>query len=175
MSELEHSAEMRRCLIECDVAAARKLWHHIAPKAPAPKTDTEALVTIHYARTKSALVNLRLRSYSHHWLIDRGYPSGLPDNVREKADRLYPHIADAVGIAVYSSFPEAAKYIQRAMNDAVEDCYADNRREPDYVKPRVGENKIRAKKELHGILSEAAERDLRQRTLKSLRNKRDDT
>lgn len=169
MSEFEHTAEMRQCLIQCDVNAARKLWHHIAPKAPAPKTDTEALATIHYARTLCATINLRLRSYSHHWLIDHGLPSGLPDDLQKKADRLYPHIADAVGVACHSSFPEAAKFIQSAMNEAVEDCYADNHREPGYVKPRMMDKRVQAKKTLHGILTEAATRDLMQRTLKSMR------
>jgi hypothetical protein len=72
---MHHSAEMRRCLVEIDVEAARKLWHHIAPKAPAPKDDAEALAVLHYARTLAITINLRHRSYSHFWLLERGLPS----------------------------------------------------------------------------------------------------
>jgi hypothetical protein len=160
---MEHAAEMRRCLIECDVAAARKLWHQIAPKAPAPKTDHDALCTIHYARTISIVVNLRLRAYSHHWLTDRGLPSGLPDELKRKADRLYPHISDAVGVACKSHFPEVANAVQAAMSEAVMDCYAENRREPSYVKPIMMERRARVKKALHGILSGKATQDLLRR------------
>jgi hypothetical protein len=96
-------------------------------------------------------------------------PSGLPDDARKKADRLYPRIADSVGVACRSSFPEVAKFIQMAMNSAVLDCYADNRRDADFVKPIMMERRAAAKKALHGILSEAATRDLLSRTLKSLR------
>lgn len=165
----EHAAQMRRCLNDCDVAAARQLWHLIAPKAPAPKTDYDALCVIHYARTISLTVNLRLKAYSHHWLIDHGLPSGLPEELRNKADRLYPQISDSVGVACKSSFPEVANAVQSAMNSAVIDCYDEGRREPDYVKPLMTERRMRVKKALHGILTEKATQDLLRRTLASLR------
>jgi hypothetical protein len=172
--QVRHAAEMRRCLVECDVAAARLLWHQLAPHAPAPKTDYDALCCIHYARTITATIGLRLRSYSHHWLIDHGLPSGLPDELRQKADRLYPHIVDAVGLAAKSSFPEVANAVQTAMEGGVHDCYADNRREGLFVRSVVLERRAQAKKALHGILSEKATQDLLQRTLQSLRKKGDD-
>ena len=79
-----HAAEARRCIRECDVAQMRKLWQHIAPHLPQPKDDVEALTSMHYARTVAEFVPLNGRAYSHRWLIDNGYPSGLPDRAEAK-------------------------------------------------------------------------------------------
>ena len=40
------------------------------------------VAAIHLARTKSELLRFKLRAYSHAWLIDHGYPSLLPDELR---------------------------------------------------------------------------------------------
>jgi len=166
----DHADEMRRCLIDCDVPGLRKLWHHIYPKNPKPpQTDHEALCVLHYARTQTITINLRLRAYSHYWLLDHGLPSALPDELKAKAARLYPHIVDAVGVACKSSFPEVANMVQQAMVGAVLDCYAEGKRDPSYVKPIMMERRAQAKKALHGILSDKATQDLMNRTLKSLR------
>src|ERR1044072_6980895 len=91
---------LRRCLEECDVAGIRALWAQIPPGMPQPHTDAEALATIHRARTEANSIALRLRAYSHRWLEDRGLPSGLPDELRPRAERMYPRVVDGVGISV---------------------------------------------------------------------------
>src|SRR6266576_2926507 len=96
----EHSTEFRRCLVECDIVAIRKLWQHIAPHLHQPTTHHEAETTIHRTRTEMATMPFRLRAYSHRWLVDQGYPSGLPDKDRPRAERMYPTVVEGVGIAV---------------------------------------------------------------------------
>lgn len=82
---LRHGVEFRRCLIELDVAGIQKLWAHVSPHLPQPKTDDEALHTLHLARTKVPTLPLKLRMYSQAWLAER-----------ERKTR----IAAAVGIVV---------------------------------------------------------------------------
>lgn len=137
---MNHSAEFRRCLEECDAAAVRKLWQHMAPHLHQPESDHEALATIHRARTEMASMRFRLRAYSHRWLIDNGYPSALPDEFKPRAERLYPQIAEGVGIAVRAMselMRPAVKVIQGAMTDAVSEAYADGRTDAGYVKGRI--------------------------------------
>src|SRR5882724_2493650 len=102
---MPHAAEFRRCLEECDISAVRKLWWHLAPNLHQPASDHEALATIHRARTEAAWMRLRPRAYSHRWLLDHGYPSALPDELKPKAERLYPRIVEAVGISVNVTSP----------------------------------------------------------------------
>jgi hypothetical protein len=132
-----HADEMRRCLAQCDVKAARRLWHHLAPNAPAPDSDEEALSVIHYARTRSRSINLRLRVYSHFWLLDHDLPSGLPDNLKAKADRIYPRVVNATGIAVLSQWPEVSKLIRGAMEDEVMNAAAHKEIDPQIVQRRM--------------------------------------
>lgn len=129
----KHSDEMTRCLIECDTAGVRRLWKYIAPHLPQPTSDREALISIHMSRTQMDCLNLRLRAYSHRWLIDNGYPSQLPDRLKPRAERMYPRIVEACGIAVVGRSAlgrQVAPIIQRAMMDAAEDCFANGDREP---------------------------------------------
>jgi hypothetical protein len=156
----EHSAEMRRCLAECDVDGMRKLWHHIAPKAPAPKTNAEALMVLHHARTRTATLPLKLRAYSHYWLVERGLRSDLPDKYKKQAEREYPWIADSVGIAVSSRWPEVKLAIRGAMEGAVSECYADNKHDPLIVKPRMMEMREHMRRKLFGPISDLAKREL---------------
>ena len=100
---MQHSAEVRRCLIDCDVAQLRKLWQHVAPHLPQPETDADALVSLHFARTLASFVSFRARAYSHRWLIDNGWPSGLPDHMKPRAERLYPRVVEGVGVSVNAS------------------------------------------------------------------------
>jgi hypothetical protein len=156
----EHSAEMRRCLAEVDVAGMRKLWHHIAPRAPAPSTDAEALIVLHHARTRAATLPLKLRAYSHYWLIERGLRSDLPDKYKKQAEREYPWIADSVGIAVGSRWPEVKLAIRSAMEGAVGECYAENQRDPKIVKPLMMERRETMRRKLFGHISDLAKREL---------------
>jgi hypothetical protein len=59
---MQHTAELRRCLIDCDVPQLRKLWAHVAPNWPQPKTDRDALVALHLARTQTNGIPFRARA-----------------------------------------------------------------------------------------------------------------
>lgn len=128
---------LRQALIDLDAGTARVAWHTLAPHLPQPKTDAETLTCLHMARTATQTIPPRMRYYSHRWLLDHGYPSQLPDRLRAPAERMYPRVVDAVGVAVRSQFPEVRERITGAMNHAVEDCYANGDRDPLIVKPRM--------------------------------------
>lgn len=143
---MKHSAEMRRCLEDGDVQGVRKLWAHLSPHLPQPVSDLDALKVMHMARTHAASVKFRLRAYSHHWLTEHGLPSGLPDHLRPRAERMYPRIVDAVGIAVKSRLPDLRLELETAMSAAVMEAYADNRKDPSFVKARMMEARERVLK-----------------------------
>jgi hypothetical protein len=143
---MNHADAFRRCLIELDVVGICDLWFHVSPHLPQPKNNEEALATIHYARTQARSIPIRLRCYSHAWLCERGLPSGLPDVWKPKAARLYPHQVKAVGISV-KALSEAnvprARAIEKAMSDAVLECYADGVTDSDIVKSRMNAARLR--------------------------------
>lgn len=145
---MDPSAVMRQCLEDLDVPRARTFWGHIAPHLPQPEDDLDALVTLHRARTEAQSIALDMRIYSHQWLEDRGLPSGLPDHLRPKAERVHPRIVSAVGVAVAARSPEMeplARLIQDAMNDAVQAAHADGRIEDTpFVKARMADARKRA-------------------------------
>jgi hypothetical protein len=127
-------------MLDLDVATARRCWADIAPQFPQPKSDAETLVTLHMARTQTEAMPSHKRVYSHHWLLDHGYPSMLPDHMRPKAER--PRKVEAVGIAVLALSEERrplAKAIEKAMSDAVAECYADGIRDPDKIKAHMAQ------------------------------------
>lgn len=84
---LQHAAEFRRCLEQLDVPGIRKLWAHVSPHLAQPKTDLEALTTLHIARTQAESLPLRLRQYSYKWLRERdvGFLSLLSKKDRKGA------------------------------------------------------------------------------------------
>lgn len=92
---------------------------------------------MHRARTEASSLRFRLRAYSHRWLVDRGIPSGLPDELRPKAERIYPVVVDAVGVSVHSRRREEAKAIQTAMSSKVLEMYADGDKDPALVKKEI--------------------------------------
>lgn len=145
--------DFRRCLEELDVAGVWRLWHIVQPNLPQPATDREALVTLHVARTQATSIRFRLRAYSHRWLTDNGYPSMLPDELKPRAERVYPKIVDAVGISVNMRSPDMkplAALIRKSMEDAVQGCYADGKRDPVFVKARMMEARRNTMKKLLG-------------------------
>lgn len=146
------SSEVQRCLEQADVNGIKRFWAEIAPHLPQPKTDEETLAGIHHARTIASSISDKLRFYSHRWLLDRGYPSGLPDNLKPSAERLYPQIAMSVGISVNSKglFKEAVPFIRKAMEDVVIDCYANGDTDPVIVKPRMMEARATTVRKLFG-------------------------
>lgn len=141
---MDHRAELRRCLVECDVAGIRAVWVHVFPSMPQPETEEDALVSIHMARVRTESIPFRLRAYSHSWLMERTYPSGLPDELKPKAERMYPRAVGAVGISVRTmnnQQTERGAALERTISDAVMDAYADGREDPEFVRARMMEAK----------------------------------
>jgi hypothetical protein len=131
---------MVRALEDLDVKTVRALWASVAPDLPQPETDEDALRSIHAARTAAASVEFKRRAYSHAWLLDHGLPSLLPDELKPKAERIFPVTVGAVGISVRASSPARAALglvIRGAMENAVLDCFANGDRDPDLVKSRM--------------------------------------
>jgi hypothetical protein len=146
---------MRRALEEHDVVTCCKLWEHVAPHLPQPKNDTESYVIMHHACTQAANVSLRSRAYSHRWLLDHGYPSGLPDELKPKAERMYPKVVDAVGIACGTSseiLRPVAEHVRHAMEDVVLEHYADGVKDPKIIKPRMLDARTQTIRKLIGKL-----------------------
>jgi hypothetical protein len=139
---MSHAGAFRRCLIDLDVIGICDLWFHVCPHLPQPKNNDEALATIHYARTHAGSIPLKLRCYSHAWLCERGLPSGLPDHWKPRASRLYPHKVNAVGVAVKAMSTASeplARAIEKAMSNAVLECYADGVTDVDRIRSRMNE------------------------------------
>lgn len=150
---MKHSRELRRCLLEADVQGARKLWAETQPQLPQPASDAEAEIMLHHARTCMESIPLRPRAYSHRWLVERSLPSALPDELKSRAERMYPVIAEGVGIAVLGRgvYAPISKLVQAAMAEAVVECYADGQRETEFVKARMQEARHRVVRDLLGI------------------------
>lgn len=137
---MDTAAEFRRCLEDGDAEGLMALWRHVAPHLPQPASLQEATVAMHHARTQAESMPSRLRAWSHRWLADNGFPSGLPDHLRPKAERMYPRIVEAVGIAVKATSPElkpVAAMIEKAMSDVVMEMYEDGVRDPVRIKARM--------------------------------------
>lgn len=144
-----HANELCRLLEACDVAGIMRLHAHVFPHLPQPAGEHEALVSIHYARTQMPTMALRLRAYSHRWLLDNGYPSGLPDELKPSAERMYPVAARVVGISVNSKYPVVERAIQGAMESAVFETYADgHEHQPEIVRARMMEARERERRGL---------------------------
>jgi hypothetical protein len=143
---------MRRAVEDHDVVTCMKLWAQVAPNMPQPKDEDQACIIMHMACTQLD-VRFRSRAWSHRWLQERGHPSGLPDHLRPKAERMYPIIVDAIGIAcgVTSSLLRPIEPIIRsAMEHVVLEHYADGIKDPDIIKPRMLEARKTAIKKLIG-------------------------
>jgi hypothetical protein len=156
MEASNHSDAFRRCLVECDVQGMRRLWAHVRPNLPQPRSDRETLATIHYARTVTKSIPLRLRAYSHSYLLDHDLPSGLPDKLKPMAERLYPRVVEGVGISVNAKsemLKPAVPIIRGAMEGAVEDAYSHSTSpDPAFVKIRMFEARSKTIKQLFGSL-----------------------
>lgn len=149
------SGKAFRDLLEAgDITGLREAWAQLMPHLPQLETAEQAEIVMHRARTEADSLPIKHRAWSHRWLTERDLPSGLPDEIKPSAERLYPIIADAVGIAVKASnpvFKAAALEVRGAMEVAVEEAYADGRKEPEFVRQRMGEARAKTYKALFGI------------------------
>jgi hypothetical protein len=143
------------CLLELDVQGIRQLWHLIAQNMPQPKSDAEALKTIHYARTLMESIPLRKRFYSHRWLIDHGILSGLPDTLRPTAERTFPRMARSVGLSINTHsemVKPAVPLIRGAIESAINEAYADGKHNDiPHIKERMKEAKTTTVRKLFGM------------------------
>lgn len=101
---------------------------------------------MHSARTQTSSITNSARRYSHAWLIERGLPSSLPEELKPRAQQVEQKIASAVGVAVLCQTPEmepVARQVEKAMSDAVADCYANGDTEPAIVQARMAEARSR--------------------------------
>jgi hypothetical protein len=147
--------ELQRVAESLDVPAARRIWQAIAPHLPQPGSDHEVRIMLHHARTQSADIAFKYRAYSHKWLNDHNIESGLPDDLKPRAERLYPRVVSAVGIGVKAFSPvvgQIAGHIRKSMEDAVLEADADGRLEDSaFVRARMAEAKTRTVRKLVGI------------------------
>jgi len=81
---MHHAAEFRRCLMEMDVDGIRRLWAHTSPHLDQVHSDKEALITLHMARAECKTLPVSMRQYSDRWLRERGFGSGMPDEIKPK-------------------------------------------------------------------------------------------
>lgn len=148
------SALAFRNLLEAgDVEGLRAFWREAAPAMPQPETREQAEIMMHMARTASDSVKFRLRAYSHRWLTERHQRSQLPDHYKPQAERIYPVVVEAVGVSVNFRSPymaPAAADVRGVMERAVEDAYAEGRRDPEFVRARMFEAKDREMRALFG-------------------------
>jgi hypothetical protein len=131
-----HGSEFRRCLNELDVDGMRRLHQAMTGEL---LSEMQTRVALHHARTLANSLPLSARAYSHAWLCERGLPSGLPDGLKPKAERLHPREAKAVGIAVntLTGKTELARMLEKTMSDSVLDSVADGIEDPDLIKFRM--------------------------------------
>ena len=146
--------EFRQLLEAGDVAQLRAAWKRLAPNMPQPETHDQAEIVMHYARTESRSVRFRCRAYSHRWLTERDLPSALPDDLRPRAERIYPRVVEAVGFSLKfrtSFMAPAEKEVRAAVANEIESCYADGRTDPEFVRQRMELAKRKAVKSLFGV------------------------
>ena len=115
-------------------------WGKLFPGMPGPETVEAAEIQMHMARTAAESVRFRYRAYSHAWLLERGLPSQLPEEMRLPAERIHPVVVEAV-IVGKPKMPEwlapVADEVHKAMIIAVEDCYANGDRDPTVVQVQM--------------------------------------
>lgn len=151
--------QFRQYLEAVDVEGVRGLWAHVFPNMPqAPVRDSDVVVQIHMARTQMVSIDFRKRAWSHRFLVDNGYPSLLPDELKPRAEQMRPRIEEAVGISVMASNPllkPVAASIQKAMSDAVMDAHADGRiSDTAFVTQRMNEARDRQRRYFSELLED---------------------
>jgi hypothetical protein len=145
-------------VLEALVAGDFRALVRLTPHLPMPPDDHAAEAQMHIARTMNDLVPERLRLWSHRWLVERGLPTFLPEDLRPKAERLEPVVVEAVLVGDHarsSLLRPVAREIQQARVVAVEEVYAEGkwRGSPPVgrVRARMNEARDRTIKKLLGV------------------------
>jgi hypothetical protein len=146
--------DFRAALVAGDVRLLRRMWSSWFPHLPQVKNAHEAEIVMHHARTQAESIPLKHRAYSHRWLLERELPSGLPDQLRPSAERMYPVAAKAVGISVNMRSPymaPAVVEVRGSMEHAVLEAEADGLLgDTTHVSRRMTEAKNRTMRALFG-------------------------
>jgi len=144
----------RQALIDLDVPLLRRMWSYLSPHTPQPQTDNECLTTAHIARTGMQSMPLKARAYSYRWLVERGLPTQLPDNLKPQAERLYPTMVEAVAISCKSTNKALQPVFDRvraSMEDVVNDAYAGTKHvDADKLKAAMQEARQKSMRQLIG-------------------------
>jgi hypothetical protein len=138
--------DFRAALEAGDVRLCRRMWSAFMPPQPEPE---HAETAMHMARTAAETVSFKARAWSHRWLTERGSPSQLPDRLKPSAERLYPRIAEGVGISVDLHKPGMLE-VRTAMEAVVADSYANGDTDPAVVRSRMAEVRKRTIRQLFG-------------------------
>lgn len=151
------SATTFRNLLETsDVNGLMRYWAEAMPHLPQPKDRHQAEAMMHRARTEAISIGFDKRAYSHQWLTERNLPSGLPENLKPKAERRYPVVKEAVGLIVGYSKPfmkPAQDLVRGAMETVILDAYADGEKDHVKIKARILEAKDKEEMALFGALA----------------------
>ncbi len=146
------SQQFRQVLIDGDVAGLRALWSTHFAHLPQPADDGQAEIMLHRARTEAGTVPFRTRAWSHRWLVERGLPSGLPDDLRPRAERLWPRRVETVGISVNAGSAVLRPLlgeVQRAMEAEVLELYTHSASpDPALVRARLAAARAETLKKL---------------------------
>jgi hypothetical protein len=152
--------DFRVALEAGDIRLCRKMWAAFMPHLPVPSAE-QAETVMHHARTGAETISFKARAWSHRWLCERGLPSALPDKLKPSAERLYPVVAEGVGISVNSRNPylkPAMVEVRQSMEMVVADCYANGDRDPAIVGPRMNAARDRTMRQLFGSLTTPPQR-----------------
>lgn len=148
-------SEFHAALESGDVRLVRKASAKLFPHLPQPESAEAAEASMHMARTQLAILPIEARAWSHCWLVERGLPSQLPDELKPKAERMYPIVVEAVFVSANSNSPmlkPVAKLVQAAMSDAVLEAEADGRlSDVPFVRARIQDARAKTFKQLLGV------------------------
>lgn len=106
----------RQAMVEGNFMRCGQLWADAFPNMPKPSNIEAAM---HTARTASISMPTPKRIYSNEWLIERGFPSSLPDELKPER----PVHTYGIGVSVNSvskreDRAEEAKAVEYAMGQA---------------------------------------------------------
>ena len=129
------ASAFRDALAQCDAARLGELWRHVFAHLPQPANHAELEIMLHRARTIAGSLTLKDRLYSHRWLEERGYPSGLPDGLRPEPIR--PRIIETIGISVNARIPAMGREIHGAMVNVAGEMQADGVTDYPFIRQRM--------------------------------------
>lgn len=147
-------SEMLAALESGDAKRCALITKVLYPHMPPPENDLAVDAAMHLARTDTPAISFRARAWSHRWLTERGLPSRLPDDLKPRAERLYPRVVEAVFVSANTNSPflkPVAKLVQASMCDAVEEAAADGKLgDPGFVRARMEQARVRTFQQLLG-------------------------